>query len=96
MIGYLMERNASVVPDEIDGKRDIYRSLEGMAFIGSLYLVLVPLSLQVVWWLLDTDIAPINGISLIVAVCIALDLAGELLFRWRSISGHRGRYCIRN
>ncbi len=86
MIDYLKERNASVLPDEIDGKRFIYRSLEGMAFIGSLYLVLVPLSLKFIWWLLQTGVARVNGISLIVAVCITLDLAGELLFRWRSDS----------
>ena len=86
MIDYLRERNASVLPDETDGKRDIYRGLEGMALIGSLYLVLVPLSLQVIWRLLETDVARVNGISLIVAVCIALDLTGELLFRWRSDS----------
>ena len=71
-------------PDETVGKRDIYRGLEGMALIGSLYLVLVPLSLQVIWWLLGTEVASVNGISLIVAVCITLDLTGELLFRWRT------------
>jgi preprotein translocase subunit SecY len=86
MLGYLRERNASVIPDGADGKRDIYRGLEGMALIGSLYLVLVPLSLQVIWWLLQTEITPVNGISLIVGVCITLDLTGELLFRWRTDS----------
>jgi hypothetical protein len=86
MIDYLRERNASVIPDETGGKRHINRGLEGMALIGSLYLVLVPLSLQVIWWLLHTDVTPVNGISLIVAVCITLDLTGELLFRWRSDS----------
>lgn len=86
MLDYLRERNASVLPDETEGKRDIYRGLEGMAFIGSLYLVLVFLSLQVIWWLLQTEVTPVNGVSLIVAVCIALDLTGELLFRWRSDS----------
>ncbi len=86
MIDYLKERNASVVPDETGRKRDIYRGLEGMALIGSLYLVLLPLSLLVIWWLLQTEVTPVNGISLIVAVCIALDLTGELLFRWRSDS----------
>jgi preprotein translocase subunit SecY len=86
MIDYLKERNASVVPDETDAKRDIYRGLEGMAFIGSLYLVLVPLSFKVIWWLLGTEVTRVNGISLIVAVCITLDLTGELLFRWRSDS----------
>jgi len=86
MIDYLRERNASVVPDETGGKRDIYRGLESMAFIGGLYLVLVPLSLQAIWWLLQTDFTPVNGISLIVAVCITLDLSGEVLFRWRSDS----------
>jgi hypothetical protein len=75
-----------VVPDEIDGKGDIYRGLEGMALIGGLYLVLVPLSLQLIWWLLETDVTPVKGVSLIVAVCITLDLTGELLFRWRSDS----------
>ena len=84
MIDYLRERNASVIPDETDGNRDIYRALEGMAFIGSLYLVLVPLSFKVIWWLLETGVTPVDGISLIVAVCITLDLSGELLFRWRS------------
>ncbi len=84
MIDYLRERNASVVPDETGEKRDIYRGLEGMALIGGLYLVLMTLSLQVIWWLLQTEVAPVNGISLIVAVCITLDLTGELLFRWRS------------
>ena len=84
MIDYLRERNASVIPDETDGNRDIYRALEGMAFIGSLYLVLVPLSFKVIWWLLQTGVTPVDGISLIVAVCITLDLSGELLFRWRS------------
>jgi len=86
MIEYLRERNASVVPDEIDGKRDLYRGLECMALIGSLYLVLVPLSFKVIWWLLGTEVTRVNGISLIVAVCITLDLTGELLFRWRSDS----------
>jgi preprotein translocase subunit SecY len=86
MIDYLRERNASVVPDETGGKRDIYGGLEGMALIGGLYLILVPLSLQVIWWLLQTEVTPVNGISLIVAVCITLDLTGELLFRWRSDS----------
>jgi preprotein translocase subunit SecY len=84
MIDYLRERNASLVPDEINGKRFLYRSLEGMAFIGSLYLVFLPLSFKVFWWLLETDVTPINVISLIIAVCITLDLVGELLFRWRS------------
>jgi preprotein translocase subunit SecY len=86
MIGYLKERNASVILDETEGKRDIDRGLEGMAFIGSLYLVLVPLSFQVIWWLLQTNVTRINGISLIVAVCITFDLVAELLFRWRSES----------
>jgi preprotein translocase subunit SecY len=84
MINYLKKRNASVVPDETSGKRDINRGLEGMALIGGLYLVLVPLSFQVIWWLLHTDVTLVNGISLIVTVCITLDLTGELLFRWRS------------
>lgn len=84
MIDYLRERNASVLPDEAGGKRDIYRGLEGMALIGALYLVLVPLSLQLIWWLLHTEVTRVSGISLIVAVCITLDLSGELLFRWRS------------
>ncbi len=86
MIDYLRERNASLIPDETDGKRDIYRGLEGMACIGSLYLVLVPLSFKVIWWLLQTGVTPVDGISLIVAVCITLDLTGEMLFRWRSDS----------
>ena len=55
-----------------------------MALIGGLYLVLLPISLQVVWWLLQTTVAPVNGISLIVAVCIALDLSSELRSRWQS------------
>lgn len=83
MIDYLRERNASVLPDEADAKRDIYRGLEGMAFIGGLYLVLLPLSFTLIWWLLETEVARVDGISLIVAVCITLDLTGELLFRWR-------------
>lgn len=86
MIDYLRERSASVLPDETDGKRDIYRGLEGMALIGSLYLVLLPLSFKLIWWLLGTEVTRVNGISLIVAVCITLDLTGELLFRWRSDS----------
>ena len=57
-----------------------------MALIGSLYLVLMPLLLQVIWWLLETDVPRINVISLIVAVCTTRDLTGELLFRWRSDS----------
>ncbi len=86
MLDYLRERNASVIPNEADGKRVIYRGLEGMALIGGLYLVLLPLSFKLIWWLLGTEVARVNGISLIVAVCITLDLAGELLFRWRSDS----------
>ncbi len=84
MIAYLEERNASLIPGGNDGKRYIYRVLEGMALVGSLYLVLLPLSIQVIWQLLQTEVTPVNGFELIVAVCITLDLTGELLFRWRS------------
>ncbi len=84
MIDYLRERHASVIPNETDGRKIISRGLESMALIGSLYLVFVYLSLQVIWWLVETDVTRVSGISLIVAVCITLDLTSESLFRWRS------------
>ncbi len=84
MIGYLRERNVLLIPNEAEGKKNIDRGLESMALIGSLYLVLVPLSLQGVWLLLHTEVRPVDGIALIVAACIALDLTNELLFRWRA------------
>ncbi len=84
MIDYLAEKNASVIPDESDGKRYIYRVLKGMALIGSLYLVLLPLFLQVIWRMSGTELTVVNGVSLILVVCITLDLTSELLFRWRS------------
>ena len=84
MIEFLRERNAFVIPDGNDEKRYIYKVLEGMALIGSLYLALLPLSIQLIWRLMETEITPVSGMSLILAVCITLDLTGEVLFRWGS------------
>ena len=79
---YLGERKAAFTAEGEYGKRHFNRGLEGMAAVGGLYLVLLPLLLPFVWSLFQPGINVIDGISLITSVCIALDLTNELRFRW--------------
>lgn len=78
---YLGARKAAFITGGESGKRHFNRGLEGMAAVGGLYLVLLPLLLPFVWSLLQPEVNVIDGVSLITAVCIALDLSNELRLR---------------
>ncbi len=81
---YLRERAASPVSDRVNKRGSLDRSLESMALVGSLYLVLLLSLPAVIGKLLEEPRVLPKGISMIIAVCVALDLAAEMRLRWRS------------
>lgn len=82
--GFLKEKSAVFKTLFDDGGSAVDRGLERMALIGSLYLILLTFSLDLVWRLCGIHEFTPDGIELIVTVCIALDLISEVRFRWNA------------
>lgn len=80
---FLADRGAAPETPFSGSGRSLDRGLEGMALIGSVYLIALSLSQDVFWsWLGITQI--IGGIALIVIVCVVLDILNELKLRFRA------------
>lgn len=60
------------------------RSLERMALIGCLYLILMTYALDVVWRVCNIPMFAPNGLHLILIVTVSLDLINEIRMRWRA------------
>lgn len=61
------------------------RSLEGMALIGSLYLFLLASAQDALWKWSGVPLL-IDGLTLLLVVCIALDVMNEVTLRWQADS----------
>ena len=58
-------------------------SLEGMALIGSLYLFVLASAQDALWHWLGLPLL-MDGLTLLVVVCIALDVVNEIALRWQT------------
>jgi len=81
---YLKDRTAEFkIPSEGDS-HFVNRSLERMAVIGCLYFLGIILFVEIAGRVTQIMVFALDGVKLIVMVCIALDLANEVSMRWKS------------
>lgn len=80
---FLSIRGASAEAPFDDKGKTLDRSLERMALIGSFYLIGLSFAHEGFWkWL---GVPPIlEGLNLLIVVCVSFDLISEISLRWRS------------
>lgn len=84
IVGLLKKWGVTTVTPPGNGTALMDRSLERMALIGCLYLILMTFALDIVWRVCNIPMFAPSGLHLILIVTVALDLISEMRMRWRS------------
>jgi preprotein translocase subunit SecY len=66
-----------------DGFRFFDRSLEGMALVASLYLIMLEYAQDALWKWFGIPLI-VDGLALLLVVCVTLDIVNEVRLRWRA------------